>query len=357
VKLGAIIVVAADVGLTQDIGDSDNVKASSGGFISEPLTFIEVAGRSTLERMVERFLSAGIDSISILVETESSPLRPLRTASDRVFDKVKVEVQVVTDVSYAITRTLGELAQIGVGHCFVNSADAYVETDLLDLFYFHHEAQQPATRAFDGEGLLALWVVNCEAAQNLPLEALLDEAGRNGNGYFVREYAARLRRPGDLRQLSADILSGRCETNPSGEQIRPGVWIDDGADVHHDARLVAPAYIGRNSKIREDALITRCSCVERDCCVDCGTVIENSSILPGTRIGIWLDVCHAVVSGSKLLSLKRDVMVEISDPKVMCSTASSPAGEPKPYVETTPDVRKLNPAPVSWRLGAELIEE
>ena len=199
-------------------------------------------------------MSAGIDSISVLVETGSSPLRPLRVPSD------KVRVLAVSGLSCAITQKLGEYARLGIGHCFVNSANTYTETDLLDLFYFHQEAQQPATRAFDTEGLLAVWVVNCEAGQSFHLQTLLDEAGGNGNGYFVREFVARLLRTGDLRQLGTDILSGRCETNPSGEQIRPGIWIDRGAEVQHDARLVAPAYIGRNSKIREDALITRCSC-------------------------------------------------------------------------------------------------
>ena len=84
--------------------------------------------------------------------------------------------------------------------------------------------------------------------------------------------------------------------------------------MHRWARIVAPAYIGRGSKIMEDTLITRHSTIEKNCCVDYGTVVEDSSILQNTDIGICLDVCHAVANGNKLLSLDRDVVIEISDP-------------------------------------------
>jgi NDP-sugar pyrophosphorylase family protein len=93
--------------------------------------------------------------------------------------------------------------------------------------------------------------------------------------------------------------------------------MDDGAEVHRRARIVAPAYVGRASKVMEDTLITRFSSIEKGCCIDYGTVIENSSILENTQVGICLDVCHAVANGNKLLSLGHDVVVEISDPSVL----------------------------------------
>jgi NDP-sugar pyrophosphorylase family protein len=93
--------------------------------------------------------------------------------------------------------------------------------------------------------------------------------------------------------------------------------MDEGAEVHKRSRVVAPAYIGRASKVMEDTLITRFTNIEKGCCVDYGTVIENSSVLENTHIGICLDVCHAVANGNRLLSLGRDVVVEISDPSVM----------------------------------------
>lgn len=69
----------------------------------------------------------------------------------------------------------------------------------------------------------------------------------------------------------------------------------------------------------EDTLITRHSSIEKNCCVNYGTVVEDSSILQNTEIGICLDVCHAIANGNRLLSQDRDVVIEISDPTVMRS--------------------------------------
>ena len=103
-------------------------------------------------------------------------------------------------------------------------------------------------------------------------------------------------------------------------EVRPGVWLDEGSEIHRRARVVAPAYIGCASKVRADALITRLSDIERDCCIDCGTVVEDTSVLANTTIGICLDLCHAVVSGNILLNLEREVLIEISDSRVLRST-------------------------------------
>ena len=51
-------------------------------------------------------------------------------------------------------------------------------------------------------------------------------------------------------------------------------------------------------------------------------MIEDSSILANTTVGICLDLCHAVASGNQLWNLERDVAVEIVDPKVMRFTTA-----------------------------------
>jgi len=231
----------------------------------------------------------------------------------------------VADMAVAIAEELAGYTQRGIGHSFINAANAYAETDLLDLFCFHREARQPVTRTFDRDGCLDLWVVDCAKAQPIDLVFLKNNADQNGAPrYFIREYVNRLLHPRDVRRLAADILRRNCGTGVSGKQVRPGVWIDDGGEVHRRARIVAPAYIGCASKVKADALITRFTDIERNCCVDSGTVIEDSSILANTTIGICLDLCHSIASGNKLWNLERDVAVEIVDPRVMRFTTARP---------------------------------
>lgn len=56
--------------------------------------------------------------------------------------------------------------------------------------------------------------------------------------------------------------------------------------------------------------------------MDSGTVIEDSSILANTTIGICLDLCHSIASGNRLWNLEHDVAVAIVDPKVMRFTTA-----------------------------------
>jgi NDP-sugar pyrophosphorylase family protein len=357
VKLGAIVIVGTKAeGLVPGLaGSHAAVGTNHAALVAEPLSYVEVGGRSVLDRTIDRFRDADVEAISVLVEAHSSSEIP-RLAN--AFPKVMV--QVVSDLGLAITQKLSEYSENGIEHSFLNWADAYVETDLLDLFYFHREARQVVTRAFDNEGVLDLWVIDC--ANSMPIEILLREAESGGVSYFVREYVNRLVHPRDIRQLASDILRGRCERGPSGQQLRPGVWVDAGADIHRHARIVAPAYIGCGARISEDTLVTRCSTIEKECFVDCGTVIEDSSILANTHVGIWLDVCHAMVRGNRILSLQRDVMVEISDPRLMRSTAAVRAARARVHYGNkekvnVPDFLEQPLAPKTWQFGANLIQE
>lgn len=321
----------------------------------EPLECIEVAGRSLVERIVERF--AAVDMvIAVLVESGTN-VPTFRTARD------SVTVEAVRDLSSAISQKLSDFSQQGIDHAFINCANTYTETDLLDLFSFHRESRQRVTQTYDQQGPLALWVVDCAKAEDVPLQTWLRDPRSNAaTRYFIREYVTRLQDTRHLRQLASDMLRGRCQTGPSGREIRPGVWIDEDVEIHRRARIVAPAYVGCGSKVRADALITRFSNVERDCCIDCGTVVEDSSILSGTTVGIWLDLCHAVASGNKLLNLERDVLVEISDPSVLRSTSASRkfvpgASRQREPLQKVSDLQEPRQVSGAWQLRSNLIQE
>lgn len=313
--LGAIVVVGAG----RDGFNSLSREVPEDKLLSGSIESVEILGRSTLERMIERLVRADVEAITILVPRGTKV--PVLNGRFR-----NVAGLIVDNMTAAITQQLTAYAQKSIDHSFIVAGNLYAESDMLDLFYFHREARQTATRAVNRDGGLDLWVVDCAKAQSGDFDKLLAGTEVSGTTYFIRDYVVQLREPRDLRKLANDALSKRCALRPGGIEIRTGVWVDEGADVHKRARIIAPAYIGRNSTIEEDTLITRCSSIERNCCIDCGTVIEDSSILANTQIGIWLDVCHAVVNGNRLLSLGHEVLVEISDPNVMHAAGSVPKG-------------------------------
>jgi hypothetical protein len=356
VGLGAIIVVGAKNGVFSEAAATSSGPADDPLLLGSPLACFEILGRSSTERMIERFVRVEVDVISVLVEADVSfQMPPLRGSF------ANLSIQIVSDAEQAVGHKLREYSLNGIDRAFVQSAEAYTETDLLDLFYFHREARQIATRAFDRNGALPLWVVDTVSVRS-NLEKLLGQAGKNGASYFLRGYVHRLGHPRDLRRIAEDMLRGSCDKGATGKEIRTGLWIEDGARVDRRARIVGPAYIGCRSKVRAESLVTRFSNVERDCCVDYGTVVEDSSLLPHTHVGIWLDVCHAVANGSRLFSLVHDVGVEISDSNVLRSTvpALSAGNQTEDWNDKRLSAADFEPecvTPSTWQLDASFIQE
>jgi NDP-sugar pyrophosphorylase family protein len=357
VGLAAIVVVETGTEDSHPAAPADTKTKQIAG-VGEPLPCVEIMGHSMLERTIGRFVRADVDVVTVLMS--SGATYAAQTAKS-AFDNVTFKS--VSDVGSAIGQKIREFSQSGIDHAFIVSAKVYAETDLFDLFSFHSESRQRATKAVDRDGPLEFGIVDCAKALEMDIENILMRGQGACSSYFIREYVSRLTHPRDLRRLVTDALSGRCAMRPAGTEVKPGIWVDEGAQVHKRARIVAPAYIGRGSKIRQGTVITRCSSVEKDCYVDCGTVIEDSSILSDTHIGISVDVCHAVANGNKLLNLERDVVIEISDPGVMRSTSSirkqprSTAREEEKQRVVVADLKeeKLS-TPEAWQLGTNPIQ-
>ena len=147
---------------------------------------------------------------------------------------------------------------------------------------------------------------------------------RDCEPFLVTDYVNRLHGATDLRRLAVDGLMQINAIRPVGIELKPGVWAGPSAHVHRKARVVAPAFIGAHAKVRASSLITRGTVIEHHAEIDCGTVVENSTILPFTRIGAGLDVMHSVVGFRRLTHLLRNVEVEISDGRFIGMVPLSP---------------------------------
>ena len=258
-----------------------------------PLVCVEVLGRSVVARLIDEFGRAGFDSAT------------------------QIERRSLDEAWGVATQQLLTYKNGGASAVVVVRANAYIDLDLKDLLQFHRVQRQAFTRAFDAEGdPLDVWVVDPSGIQEgTDILSALNAA--SPVRYLVRGYVNRLEGPADLRRLAVDGLTSRCRLRPQGTESRPGVWMDDGAQVHKDARIVAPVFIGRGARIAEQCLITRCSSIETNCHIDYGTVVEDSSILPNSYVGIGLDLSHSIVDGNNLLNLERGVTLEIADPCVI----------------------------------------
>ena len=273
----------------------------------EILACVEVVGQSVLDRTIENLWRTGVSQISIFVDRSLTPFG--------FSDGGNTSLHPTSNVWRDAEAKFDEYREAGVDTVWIVRVGPYIEMEFADMMRFHSERGPAITRAVDSAGPLEVWVVHPErfsGSARLP-ELLLIGAER----YGVSGYVNRLETARDLRRLAVDSLTSRCRLRPQGFETRPGVWMGASAQVDRGARIVAPAFIGRGVKISEQCLITRCSAVESNSHIDYGTVVEDSSILSGTYVGIGLDLSHSIVEGESLLNLRHDVTLRINDPVVL----------------------------------------
>ena len=278
-----------------------------------PATLLDVAGRSPLQRTLEHLHRFGLQQITVV-----SDCIPAFGASPdrRNGDYVNANRE---RFWRAAETAFNDLAQEGAELILIINLGAYAEIDFEKLVQFHLDGQARVSQACWGNRLLEVFCISA-SRRNDAASLFRSQLARcriecplfEYTGYFNPLDDAR-----GLRQFAIDILSLRTDTKPSGTQARPGVWMERGARLEKGARVLAPCFVGAFAKIRAHAVLTRCSSVEHHAQVDLGTIVENSTVLPYCRVGAGLDVAHSVVGGGTLANLRRDVVVEICDPKLI----------------------------------------
>ena len=286
----------------------------------------EILGQSILDRTVARLRKEGVETISVVAGPGSSSLACGENVEITVADSS-------IDPWRAAQRLLREQMEHGIQTAIVMVLGAYMEFSLKDVLEFHRGHGQPLTQLFDAGGPLEFWCVDAKwlGSEGVPLpfregEFLGLPVACPINGYVNRLGSAR-----DLRRLVQDALLARCDFLPRGRQLRPGIWIDDGVRIHRTARLVAPVYLGRSTKVGASAVITRFSNLEKHSGVGPGTIVDATSILPHTVMGSGLDVSHAVIEGNQFLDLRRNVVLQIADPKLVRDTTPRRWRNPAAY--------------------------
>jgi NDP-sugar pyrophosphorylase family protein len=311
VEVGAIVIVEAESGGV----DGPCESAREHHRTNVPVFLLELLGQSILERQIEQFIAAGIRATALLVH-------PAMIGSIPTFRRAKgnVTMHVAERPLSSIAQVLQSYSRDGIDCALIAKPNMYMEPDLPELLDFHCDGSRAVTRARDGAGALDLWVMDCETEaepNEVAVRTALMEPGFLPASYFGKGYVKRISELQHCRELVTDAMFARCHMRPFGRQIRPGVWADEGVQIHGGARVVGPAYLGGRCVIGESALVTRCSNIESGSCIDYGTAVEDSSVLSNTYVGMWLDLRHSVVYGDRLLNMERGVLVEISDPNLL----------------------------------------
>lgn len=278
---------------------------------------LDVAGKSTLQRMAERLQQYGISSVTAVIEGAAS-------VGVRNFG-LPSEVACISATPDRFWRTaenaFNEMAQNGAELVVLVRLGAYAEADFEKFVQFHIDRGGRVTQLASGSQKLEIFCISASRRNDAASLFRTQLAHCRSECPLLQDdgYFNPLSGPRDLRQFAIDILTRQAQTCPAGKETKPGVWIARGAMVEKGARVLAPAFVGSMARIRAGAVITRCSSVERHAVVDCGTVVENSTVLPFSYVGAGLDLAHSVAGMGRVVNLYRDVDVEIVDPKLISS--------------------------------------
>ena len=325
-NIGVIVTIAGPAHTGSDgVGGAprkriEKTKATSPLLMGSPAAACDVLGQSIMDRVVARLRGFGAQRISIISEgklaacTATSANASLYRAGSTpgfwpAWDSV---------VSEYLNQGMETLLLVRLG--------PYVEVDLLDLLRFHRETASPLTQVYHRQDALDLVVVDAARLRDgtgsfrSRLSGLIPQRQR----YAFTGYANRLTEPADFRRLVQDAFSGRCGgIRPVGREVRPRIWYGENARVDRSATIVAPAFIGAETCVEASCTISGASSVERQCEVDCGTSVDDCCVFPGTYLGMGLNVTHALVKGSRLFHLNRNIEMEISDSRLIGATSPS----------------------------------
>ena len=282
---------------------------SSENFAGTPLAVLPVLGQPVLHRVVDRLKCAGVDSVSVL----SAARAPL--VDDCYPPGIKWQNVADTQLWRASEEEFDHLAHDGAELVLVVRLGAYAEVEIDPLLQFHLDQRNHITQVVDADGPLDFFVLS-GSRRNDAAFLLRNKLGKvrvQSRSFVTSGYVNRLQTLADLRRLTLDSLLQKTSIQPQGEQFRPGVWVGQAAKIEGDVRLVAPCYIGPFTRVRSGSLITRGSSLEHHSVVDCGTVVEASTLLPFSYLGAGLDLVHSIVGSNRIASLKHAAELEMED--------------------------------------------
>lgn len=252
-----------------------------------------------------------------------SPLLPIlgndvrRMWTDRVH-RLGVQSFWLDSIAHDKRKTYSELcklAKAGVERILMIKLKSYAEMDLSDLLRFHCQSQNSMTEVHDSRGRLGVSVLDrpvvlAAARKN---EAFRMRTDFEPVTYPFRGYAKGILSPNERQELVGDALAGACALRPVGTEIREHVWLGERASLAGSAKVHGPAYIGDGTVVRAGATIGPFVSVENRCIVDCGTMVEGSTVLPNTYLAPGLLIRKALVDGGDMEDLRSGTVVNLHE--------------------------------------------
>ena len=289
-ELGAIIIVGQNAGKNGVPPRNRGPKHPAPNSSPTPIVCWDLLGSSVLRRTFSQLRESGVELISVLKSNA-----PQRAAESQPW-----------------ARAILDYVHNGVDQILLLELNAYTEINIYQLMKFHHENRSPVTNVADDHGLLGITVLAASALDHDgDISRRLPALSSCSSTYEFSGFVHRLASAGDYRRLVQCTLAGMSPARPAAKEIQPGVWMAEGARVHSSVRVLGPCFLGARTRVKAGGVIAPGTAIERECEIDCGTVVEGASILPRTYVAPGLRIANAVVQESRFIHLGRKLEVEL----------------------------------------------
>jgi hypothetical protein len=266
---------------------------------SSPIVCWDLLGESVLRRTVSQLRDGGVQLVSV-VEGNA----PQHNSQSQPWE-----------------RAVLDYVRSGVEQILLLDLNAYTEINIYELLKFHRDNGCPVTNVADDRGLLGTTVLSASVLDHeSDISGRLSALSSCSSTFEYSGFVHRLSSAADYRQLVHYVLAGACSAKPVAAEIQPGVWIGRGARVHSSVRVLGPCFLGPKTRVKAGSVIASGTAIERECEIDCGTVVDTASILPRTYVAPGLRISNAVVQGSRFIHLGRKLEVELGVTGLLAST-------------------------------------
>lgn len=114
------------------------------------------------------------------------------------------------------------------------------------------------------------------------------------------------------------VVDGRLKgLTPRGLRADDDKWLATPSFTSDRSdRVDGPLYVGRDAMVDKQASINGCA-IEAGSMVDKGAQVNHSIVFPGTYVGQYVTLTHSIASGSLLVDLKHNSVIQITDPALI----------------------------------------
>jgi carbonic anhydrase/acetyltransferase-like protein (isoleucine patch superfamily) len=118
------------------------------------------------------------------------------------------------------------------------------------------------------------------------------------------------------------------------------------------ARVIGPVYIGARTTIGAGATVGPFTSVEHDCVIDCGTTVEQSTVLPNSYLAPGLLIRNSQVDGRHLEHLRWGGFADLQPAQMGRRIQPRAARRPLFSKSEKNGIFSRSSSPLGWEFGS-----